>query len=74
MFWLLAYLLLGGVNLCVAQAQGILMLGRKARDGEGLWFLAEAGFYLLLWPLQAAFWTLVAINNVTGWALQRIFR
>ena len=74
MTWLLLYLGCGVVNLLVAQVQGVLMLGDKARRKEGLWFLAEATFYLLLWPLQAVFWTLVGINSATGVVLERIFR
>ena len=74
MTWLLLYLLIGGVNLYAAYQRDILLLGDKARAGEGLWFLAEAGFYLLLWPIQAAFWMLVGINAFTGAILQRLFR
>lgn len=74
MTYVLIYLLCGIVNVVIAHMQGILMLDEKARTGEGLWFLAEAAFYLLLWPIQVLFWMLVGINAGTGWILERIFR
>lgn len=60
MLWIWLYLGVGGFNAAVAGAEGRLMI-RYEHSAEAL---VEAAFYVLLWPVQMLFWTLVGISSL----------
>lgn len=59
------YLGVGFINLLCAWGAG-----RLTRNVPGAWI--EKVFYVLLWPVQLAFWMLVQISNAAEFVLGRI--
>lgn len=62
-----AYLAAGLVNAAFGP-----LLHWHGEHGLEAW--VELGFYLLLWPAQILFQTLVCIHAATGRVLERMFR
>lgn len=65
------YLAFGILNAVVAFDQGILMISmRQWRRSLEAWI--EVVCYVLLWPLQAAYWVYAKTVNVMYWIEVRV--
>lgn len=62
------YVGVGSLNAVAAGAQRGLVLNHE----RSLEAWVEVAFYVLLWPIQALFWTLVLIYRTLGFILSKV--
>ena len=71
MLYLLTYLGIGLLNVLWAARYELIKFDHKVWAARR-WNPIEVAFYILLWPVQLAFWTLVSIHNGIEWLFEKV--